>query len=145
MENEEKNDRHDIRWGKELPRLKRLAVRSGMTPGEIARRALMEYELSQSEFKDTVREAVLVLFRALLPDEQYDPLEDTRQMEAIHYLGALLHSGFAAEGIAEAFTMLFAENMLEMSNLRFPPVGNSALSSSELSDEHESGTHEEKQ
>jgi hypothetical protein len=124
MKKEEKSDRHDIRWGKELSRLKRLTARSGMSAGEIARQALIDYELSRSEYRDTVRDAVLALFQSLVPDEQYDPVEDPRQQEALQALGDVLHSGFAAEGIAEAFTSLLAENTLAMSTLRVPSVGN---------------------
>lgn len=145
MGKEDKKDRHDIRWGRELPRLLRLAARSGKTPGEIARQALVEYELSQSEFKDMVRDAVLALMRALLPDERYDPLVDPRQQEAEQILGALLHSGFAAEGIAEAFTLLFAENMLEMSNLRIPTVGESDSIEGEPREEPKMETPHEEQ
>jgi hypothetical protein len=95
--------KRDIRFGKEgIERLDRLASLSGDSPGEIARQALIEYELSRAHFRDTVCSAVLNLFRAQVPDELYDPAEDTRQEEAVRQLGALLGSIYAAEGIQQA-------------------------------------------
>lgn len=122
---EEKGQPSTIRFGKEGARLERMAKREGKSWGEIVRQALIDRELSQSMFKDTARDAVLALFAVLLPDERFDPVEDERQEKAIQYLGALLNSMSAAEGIAAAFTLLFAENMLEMSAIRIPLVGES--------------------
>lgn len=106
------NNRLDVAWGKEgKERLVRLSQLEGHTAGVIARQAVYEYEINRSLFRDTVCQAVLQLFQVLVPDGQYDPVEDSRQEEAVAYLGTLLHNPYAAEGIAQAFTMLLAHNL----------------------------------
>ena len=73
-----------------------------------------------SLYRDSVRDAVLGIFRAMLPDEQYDPSDDPRQEEAVSYLGELLNSPYAAEGIQQAFDLLLAQNVEVMSKLSIP-------------------------
>lgn len=119
--------RRDTYWGKEgVHRLGRLSSSSGESPDKIARQALIEYELSRSEFRETVRNAVLDLFQVLIPDELWDPADDPRQDQAVRFLGTLLNSAYAAQGIADAFSLLYAENMLAMSTLRIPSMKSDA-------------------
>ncbi len=121
--------RRDTYWGEEgVQRLERLSSLSGESPDKIARQALIEYELSRAQFRDTVRDTVLNLFQALIPDECYDPTDDPRQDQAVRSLGELLNAPYAAQGIADAFSLLFTENMLAMSTLRFPSVESDAES-----------------
>lgn len=114
------HDRHSIRWGRELSRLMRLSAKTGKSPGDIARQAVIEYEIGQSLFRDTVRDAVLALVQACVPDGQYDPIEDPRQEEAVRHLGGLLNSMYAAEGIQSAFTLLLTQNPHILAELNVP-------------------------
>lgn len=109
----EEKDRRDTRWGTEgLRRLDRLAGLEKRSSAEIARQALIQYELDQSYFRDTVREGVLDVLRTLLPDEQFDPVDDTRQDEAVVALGMLLNSVYAAQGIRDALEAAFVRNQI---------------------------------
>jgi hypothetical protein len=111
MEDSEKKRYRNLYLGGDgIERLDRLVTASGSTAGEIARKALLDYEIQQSLYRDLVRDATLRLFLALRPDELYDPADDPRQEEAIRLLGGLLGSQFAAEGIASAFTHLLIHN-----------------------------------
>lgn len=115
-----KEGRHDIWWGKDgTRRLERLAAASGKSYGEIARTAIADYELSQSFFRDEVCRAVLNLLQTQV-DGQSDPADDEREVQAVRALGALLGSGYAAEGIQQAFKLLFAQNMHILPELRIP-------------------------
>jgi hypothetical protein len=128
----------DIWFGQEgIQRLERLAYTCRSSQGEIARQALIEYEISRTQFRDTVRDAVLAVFRAQIPDELYDPVDDPRQEESVRHLGELLNSPYAAEGIAEAFSLLFAQNMLSMSSLHFPSVETPGAGSRDLGSEQD--------
>ena len=122
MEQDATGQPSTIRWGRERERLLRLTTREKRSTGEIARKALIQYELGLGHFKDTVRDAILDLFEVLLPDGRYDPEDDTRQEQAVQHLGTMLDSMSAAEGIAEAFTLLLAENMVQMSTLHVPHI-----------------------
>jgi hypothetical protein len=113
LASKEEKARRDTHWGTDglqrLDRLARLEKRSG---AEIARQALIDYELGKSYFRDTVREAVLGVLRALLPDEQFDPVDDIRQDEAVGVLGMLLNSVYAAQGIRDALEAVVVRNQL---------------------------------
>jgi len=143
-----KNDksRRDVHFGVEgIHLMNSLARSEGRPGGEIAREALFDYVRKRTGYRDIVRDAVLDLMRALLPDGQYDPVDDPREQEAVHILGVLLQSAYAAEGIAAAITLLFAENVLEMSTLHIPLVGDSATIEGEEGDEPEAETPHEEQ
>lgn len=143
-----KNDkgRRDVWFGTEgITLMNYLATQEGRPGGEIARKALFEYASNRVGYRDIIRDAVLDLMRALLPDGQYDPVDDPREQEAVHILGVLLQSAYAAEGIAAAITLLFAENVLEMSTLHIPLVGDSATIEGEEGDEPEAETPHEEQ
>ena len=104
--------RRDLFLGTDgIERLERLAKVSGQSHSEVTREALIKYEVAQSLFRDTVRSAVINLFRAQIPDGQYDPAEDTRQEEAVRRLGDLLGSHYAAEGIQMAFMAIQRKEM----------------------------------
>jgi hypothetical protein len=79
---------------------------------------LLLEELTRSNKRDCIRDAMIHLLHALAPDEQYDPAEDPRQEEAVLRLGSLLESDAAAEGIALAITLLLAQNPM----LSLPPL-----------------------
>lgn len=106
-------DRHSVRWGKELPRLIRLAQLHGRSTGEIAREALISYEVTQSQFRDTIRDTVLSLYRASIPDEMYDPSDDPRQENAVRSLADMLGNIYVAEGIQLAI-MQIAQGEISM-------------------------------
>lgn len=108
---QEKQNHRDLWLGQDgIERLERLSTNRGTSQSEVARDALLAYELAQSEFRVTVCSAVLDLFRACIPDELYDPREDTRQEDAVRVLGSRISSLPAAEGIQQAFTLLIARN-----------------------------------
>lgn len=110
-------NKRDIRFGKDgIERLERLAVQGNKSPAEVAREALIAYEINQSLFRDTVRDAVLGLIRACTPDELYDPADDPRQEEAVKRLGELLGSYYAAEGVQLAIVQTIAQGLSSMAN-----------------------------
>jgi hypothetical protein len=92
-----------------IERLERLAQGKGASQSEIARQALVAYEVNQSLFRDTICAAVLALYRACTPDGLYDPAEDTRQEDAVRRLGTLLGSMYAAEGIQLALIRVITQ------------------------------------
>lgn len=107
----------DLFLGKDgVSRIQRLATSSGSSHSEVARRALIEYEVGQSLMRDTVRDATLELIQACMPDELYDPAEDPRQGEAVRRLGELLGSAYAAEGIQLAIMRVVAQGITETTN-----------------------------
>lgn len=121
MNKDEKQQHRDIWLGRAgVERLERLARVCRSSHGEVTREALVAYELSRSEFRDTVKEAIIQVIRAAIPDEQYDPVDDPRMEEAVRYLGHLLNSPFAAEGIALAMTLFFAQNPHILPGLTIP-------------------------
>ena len=115
---EARSDKLDIRWGREgVQRLRRLSAYSGDSSVMIARQALLEYELSRAEFRDTVREAVLELMRSLVPDNQHNPVNDSgREERALRTLGELLNSNYAAQGVADALSLLVEAAAQETAN-----------------------------
>lgn len=114
---DEERTKRDIRFGKDgIERLERLAVRGNKSPAEVAREALIAYEVNQSLFRDTIRDATLALIAACTPDELYDPCEDPRQEEAVKRLGDLLGSYYAAEGIQLAIVRTIAQGLSTMAN-----------------------------
>jgi hypothetical protein len=138
---EEKN-RRDTRWGPGgLQRLDRLAKQERRSGAEIARQALIDYEVSQSYFRDTVRCAALQLFQALVYQEEGwygDPAseEATPADKATAELASLLNSIYAAQGMREAFEMVLDHN--RMTRLDIP----SAVPSSDL---HEVGETQDRE
>jgi len=109
----EEKRRRDISWGPDgIGRLERLAQVSGSSQSEVAREALIAYEVNQATYRDTVRDATLALIQACMPDEQFDPSEDPRQEEAVKRLGELLGSYYAAEGVQLAITRGIYESEL---------------------------------
>ena len=110
MANEEKA-RRDTYWGADgLRRLDRLSSGEGRSGTDIAREALIEYEMSQSSFRDTVRDRILDLYNALLPNDAFDPIDDPRREKATIALAEVLNSVYAAQGIASALTLLQNQN-----------------------------------
>ena len=106
-EKTKKQTHQDIWFGEEgFQRLVRLATREVRSYGDIVRDALVAYELNGSLFQDAVRDAVLDLFNTQLPDEANDHVDDPRQAQAVLTLAQLLHSIYAAQGIAQALTLL---------------------------------------
>ena len=119
QEKEEKTKR-DVRFGREgMARLTRIAKQEQTTPSEIVRKSVIKYELDNAEFRDTVRDGVLTLLAALIPDERYDPEDDPRQDQAVLDLGVLLDSLYGAQGVAAALTLVLAHNSGE---IRLPPL-----------------------
>lgn len=99
-----------------VKRLGRLAFLGDVPTAEVLRRALAQYESSQSTYRTTIRDTALALFQACLADQQVvsDDLpavelvnepRDTAESE----LGELLGSAPAALGIREAITLFLAE------------------------------------
>lgn len=116
-EDEKEKTKRDIRFGKDgIERLERLAAKERRSAADIAREALISYEVSQSLYRDTIRDAMLVLIQACTPDELYDPANDPRQEEAVRKLGALLGSVYAAEGIQLAIMQVMAEGITAKAN-----------------------------
>jgi hypothetical protein len=109
---EEERTRRDIRFGKDgIERLERLARESNKSSADIAREAVFAYEVAQSGFRDTVRDAVLNLYHVMQPDGQYDPVDDPRSEDAVRKLGTLLGSMYAAEGIQLAIAQTVAQGL----------------------------------
>lgn len=107
VEKTKKSTHQDIYFGDEgFQRLTRLAQRESRSNGDVVRDALIQYELNGSLLQDVVRDAVLALFNALLPDEAYDPVDDPRQAQTVLELAQLLNSVYAAQGIAQALILL---------------------------------------
>jgi len=107
----------DIFLGREgIERLERLAQGNGASQSEIARHALIAYEVSQSLYRDTVRDATLALIQACMPDELYDPVDDPRQEDAVKHLGEILGSYYAAEGVQLAIVRTVAQGISSMAN-----------------------------
>jgi len=117
--------RRDIYFGDEgMRRLLRLVETTGSDAAEIVRAALILYELQHSLLRDQVRDAVLSLALALLPDERNDPAVDDRREQAERFLAELLDSTYAAQGIAEALNLLLHSDNEERWNIS-PKRGNS--------------------
>ncbi|GHP00927.1 hypothetical protein KSF_109740 [Reticulibacter mediterranei] len=126
MANKEERYRRDTDWGYEgLQRLNRLAGQERRSGAEIARQALVDYEMAQSYFRDVVRGATLQLFQRVVEQEEGrygDPdLEEPSPADkAMSFLASLLHSPYAAMGIREAFENVLRQN--RMNQLEIPSV-----------------------
>jgi predicted transcriptional regulator len=103
-------NRYSLRLDAEsAARLDRLAEQHGGEASATMREALKLYELGQAHMADLVRDALLNLAAAIEPDQCYDPAEDPRRTEAVMALAAILGSVPAAEGAAQALTVLWAQ------------------------------------
>lgn len=86
---------------------------------EIIKEALRDWRLAQSAMADETRRATLQLAAAIEPSEEYDPVEDARETEALNVLARLLGSAYAAQGIADALNTLWtARHLPEPSGLQ---------------------------
>lgn len=63
--------------------------------------------------RDKIRDAVLDLYRAQLPDDQYDPADDHRQEDAVKKIIHLTGSPVIAEAIQQALNVIIGENILK--------------------------------
>jgi predicted transcriptional regulator len=105
-----KSNRYSLRLDAEsAARLERLSEQHGGEASATMREALKLYELGQAHMADLVRDALIDLAAAIEPDGRYDPTDDPRRAEAVMALAAILGSFPAAEGAAQALTVLWTQ------------------------------------
>lgn len=106
-------DRLDVYLGADLLAwLEAESQAAGTAKAEIIKEALRERRLARSLLAEQIRQAVLALSVAIEPDERYDPADDPRESEALSVLARLLGSAYAAQGIADALSGLWAARHL---------------------------------
>lgn len=109
-----KQHRLDVDYGLELlAYLKATAEARGVSTSVVAKEIARDARLRDALFAQFITEAALAVGRAIPPDEQYDPTDNPRLEAATRQLAALFGSLPAAQGIASALTVLWAEWVLE--------------------------------
>ncbi len=80
---------------------------------EMNERDAISKRVERSLQRDDIRNAILTVGQAIVPDGQYDPADDPRLEQAISALGQLVEDMTFAEAVADALRTLWRQWVLE--------------------------------